>query len=718
MKRQVHSSLIALLAAMSAAGSFARDVPPTPKLKRVAVYYFGNSLTGSTAPELHTALGKSAGKEWVWDLMAVAGGQLWQYRDQFQLDAKLENVGDYTINSAIAAKAPWAAQQFLKGAWDAIVLQPFGMGLRLVRNEMWGKKYDTERDFGDLAAAKYLIDLALVKNPNCRIYIYEDWPGMPIAGEAFGHAGAGLGKTGKELNHRQMEPVRRSHDFPREWLRRYDPEAVPWLAGGQSRDYDWRLFDELVKLYPALWREGRLRMIPVGDIYYVLDRRMRAGLVPGVLNLGEFYTDTLHHRAGMPAYTCAATFYTLLFGEKPHALDYTLYNNKDAYGKDWGHGKDEHNDSGVVLEVTPERAKVVNDTIWEVINAHPYTLFSEDGSRESLMKLEQAIPAPEPIRVLEYGRLASWSAMPAWQAGLDRTAGKHSAWMPALDLNPWSQTWACEWLATVFREKKHPYGFREYFMEMEEPHQEPALRHQGLCLQVGNPTDKEVEAFAYLARHFLDKRPNGFLLGFFAWPAIPEAAALKRELKLQPWQLLPEDKMSAIRRRFDYSTAWSDPGEREGTAAGMRGFVEKLRKATPQMAERFRAIPAGALLAALDVKLKAGSLPGVSGAGEFYKDDVTLRTGLPRYAIAALRHAVVHKSHTGGLDASAFNDPKAYPPDAMDPARKRSRGNPTVRDDDYDNGPHFPITPEGKKLVDDTVWQVLKGGRASLEERQ
>ena len=45
--------------------------------------------------------------------MAVAGGQLWQYRDQFQLDAKLENVGDYTIDPEIAKRAPYFAQKFL-----------------------------------------------------------------------------------------------------------------------------------------------------------------------------------------------------------------------------------------------------------------------------------------------------------------------------------------------------------------------------------------------------------------------------------------------------------------------------------------------------------------------------------------------------------------------------------------------------------------------------
>jgi len=550
------------------------------------------------------------------------------------------------------------------------------------------------------------------------VFIYQDWPGMTIADEAFGHAGAGLARTGKELNHQQMEPVRRSFDFSREWLRRYDPEAVPWLAGGQSRDYDQRLMEALIQAYPKLWAEGRLRMIPVGDIYYALDRKARAGQVPGVTNLGEFYTDTLHHRAGLPAYTCAAAFFTLLFGEPPGRLDYALYNNGDAYGKDWGHGKDQHNDSGVVLEITPERAKAVNDTIWEVVNAHPYTRFSKAGSTEALAKLEAAIAAPEPVRVLEYGRLAAWSAMPFWQAGLDRTAGTHSAWLAALDVNPWSQTWSCHWLAGVFREKRHPYGFREYFMEMDEPYHEPALRHQVLCLQVGDPTDEEVEGFVDLARRFRQRRDGALFLGFFAWPPMAEAAALRKELHLERWQLLPEQRMSDLRKGFDYTAAWNSSSPIEGTAAGMNVFCEKLSKADPEIAKRFRTIPAGALLAALDAKLKAGALPGVAGVGEFYKDDVTLRTGLPRYALAALRHAVLHRSDPGKLDASFFNEPKTYPPDAMDPARKRGQGkaNVVVGEDDYDNGPHLPITAEGKQLVDETIWELVGRPKTPSDE--
>jgi hypothetical protein len=401
----------------------------------------------------------------------------------------------------------------------------------------------------------------------------------------------------------------------------------------------------------------------------------------------------------------------MLFGDKPHGLDYTPFNDEANFGKDWGNGKDEHNDSGIPLAITPERAAAVNDTIWDVIQTHPFTRFAPDGSDAALAKLEASIPAPVPVRVLEYGYQPGWSAMPFWQGALGRTAGKAAAWMPVLQRENWIQGGGCEWPAGVFREKKHPYNFPQYFMEMDEPYWDAPLRHQGLCLQPASAADKEIEAFAFLAGYFLKKRPEGFLLGYFPWPAMPEAAAFKAGHKLEKWQLIPEEQMAAMRKGFDYGAAWNATGDSASTKAGMSAFVDKLKASKPDLAAKFRPIPAGALLAALDTKLKSGALPGVSGVGEFYKDDVTLRTGLPRYALAALRFAVVHKADPKALDASFFNEPKTYPPDWMDPEKKRGKGraNAVVRDDDYDNGPHFPITPEGKKLVDETIMEVIGG---------
>jgi hypothetical protein len=63
-----------------------------------------------------------------------------------------------------------------------------------------------------------------------------------------------------------------------------------------------------------------------------------------------------------------------MFRKHPQALDYAIYNDLENYKTEKlpQHGYVHQPDLGVLLEITPERAKLVNDTIWEVVSQHPY----------------------------------------------------------------------------------------------------------------------------------------------------------------------------------------------------------------------------------------------------------------------------------------------------------------------------------------------------------
>jgi hypothetical protein len=150
-----------------------------------------------------------------------------------------------------------------------------------------------------------------------------------------------------------------------------------------SRAHMWAVMEGLKKRYPAMWQEGRLGIIPHGDVFLALDKKMRAGQVPGVVNVGEYSTDGGHIRAGLPRYTLAATCYAVLFRDNPNHLDWKLMADRDDYVKDEkglnkvGGVYTHIPDLGEVLEITPERAKAVNDTIWEFVQNHPYTQVSK-----------------------------------------------------------------------------------------------------------------------------------------------------------------------------------------------------------------------------------------------------------------------------------------------------------------------------------------------------
>jgi hypothetical protein len=150
-----------------------------------------------------------------------------------------------------------------------------------------------------------------------------------------------------------------------------------------SRAHAWAVLEGLKAKFPDLWKQGRLGMIPVGDVFLAVDQQIKAGKVPGLVNVGEFSTDGTHIRSGLPRYTVAATFYAVLFKEHPGKLDWKIYADRANYENKENLAQGKLNmigghyvhvpDLGTHVEITEERAQVINDTIWEVVTKHPYT---------------------------------------------------------------------------------------------------------------------------------------------------------------------------------------------------------------------------------------------------------------------------------------------------------------------------------------------------------
>jgi hypothetical protein len=139
------------------------------------------------------------------------------------------------------------------------------------------------------------------------------------------------------------------------------------------RPHMYAVMEGLKGEFPALWKQGRLGMVPVGDVFLALDKKMKAGEVPGIVNVGQYSADGGHLRSGLPRYTLAATYYAVLFRESPGAVDWKVFQDRSNYesGK---YGFYVHQpDLAVHLDITEERAKIVNDTIWGVVKDHPYT---------------------------------------------------------------------------------------------------------------------------------------------------------------------------------------------------------------------------------------------------------------------------------------------------------------------------------------------------------
>jgi hypothetical protein len=327
----------------------------------LSVFYFGNSLTANTMPKWHGALGKSAGKEWTAHAWLGAGWQLWQHREglrQGGAEFDPSSQGDLTISDEHIVSRNYHVLKLFNQKWDAIVLQAFSPHLELVATQMWGKVcFDEPTDCGDIQSAADLIAFFLKLNPEGRVFLYQVWPRMRSGKDSDG---------GRDAE----TPLRDQFDYEEQWEQEYISAPKPWQYGDsphRTRDFNEKLFKALVEMYPELWEEGRLRMIPSGDIYQELDKAMRKRKVPGLRSISEFYTDIQHQRAGLARYTIAAIFYACLFEEHPEDLDWEIYNDAKAYGPD------PHHDAGELLEIDEEQVEAINDIIWETLTDHPYS---------------------------------------------------------------------------------------------------------------------------------------------------------------------------------------------------------------------------------------------------------------------------------------------------------------------------------------------------------
>jgi hypothetical protein len=346
------------------------------------VFYFGNSLTGSSMPALHPELGQSAGKQWICDAFLGAGWQSWQHRNELwralgrSVDATTQSAfsrGDLTLDESLAASAAFKPKIFLTGEWDAIVIQIFGSRLRFVTDNMWGSTFDGPVDIGDVAAASDIIRIFLARNPQGRVFIYTVWPSMSAGkvppDDQLPAWAVAMKKRLGEIRTAEF-PDREHFDYEKLWASPYlGDHEKPWTLADyphwRTRAYTEQVFEEIKKNFPELWTTGRLHHLPGGELFSRLNKKMEAGEFPGVKSIKDYYTDVQHIRAGAPAYSIAALFYAGLFRERPDTLDYTIYNDQKRYGED------PHHDHGEVLEITPERASVIHETIWELLTTHP-----------------------------------------------------------------------------------------------------------------------------------------------------------------------------------------------------------------------------------------------------------------------------------------------------------------------------------------------------------
>lgn len=259
-------------------------------------YHIGNSLTFDSQPEAMEAFAASRGLDH-------------QVGFHIRTSSSLRNILDNPTDVSIEPNEFGAYTQALpNNAWDIVTIQPHPSNSPYTT---LGEDIDSIMSFINLTRTN-------PANANTNFYIYQAWPQR-------GTATYQAQWTAPSPNELDSQMVRR-------------------------REY----YNNLIERVRAE-TDANVYMIPVGEVLFELDVRMRAGEIPGFTNINQMYRDALHLSYGAGRFVAGATTFATILGQYPTGLDIPA----DFYGGP--------------STLTQIQKDAILETIRDVLDKHPYS---------------------------------------------------------------------------------------------------------------------------------------------------------------------------------------------------------------------------------------------------------------------------------------------------------------------------------------------------------
>ncbi|MFL3656995.1 MAG: polysaccharide deacetylase family protein [Opitutales bacterium] len=326
--------------------------------KTLSVYWVGNSLVRSITP---TRLHKLVAEKGI-DLQF--GSQL---KGGFSLVKNWESLEKGEVIRYWESNKP-VGERFEPGRPDSDPLpKRFGSFWSAHKNHKWDALVllpllvpDREKEYEALGE---FVDYAFEQTSTQQIYLFQSWIGLPLLRDAQGKR-AGTGSV----------------DYQAVWKGdvRKSGRLDGGLLTGVQPDY-YKLIERTNDEFAD--KLGKpLRMIPFGDIVYELDKRLKAGRIPGLTELYErnpelipswdpalgdqaganiLYADR-HHPVAAPhldgtiaTYIMGLMYYSVLTGQSPIGLSGEAYDFDDPRDEALRHS--------------------LQTAVWDVVRKHPYT---------------------------------------------------------------------------------------------------------------------------------------------------------------------------------------------------------------------------------------------------------------------------------------------------------------------------------------------------------
>jgi hypothetical protein len=291
--------------------------------KSLRVYHIGNSLTDNIYYGGLKRLAESKGNTYTYGKDVSPGVPLddtWGFKTKTGSAYSIAPYGLY--NNALK-----------NYSWDVLTLEPF---------DNWLKG-----STGDVQISENFINYATKKSPNLQTYIYERWPRRPV--DASGN----------------FKPF----DYTKLYTAQYTTSSNRYDLADERQGYFQTLVNDLNKAMPKL--KHQVDLVPVGDVFELLDQRIKAHKIAGISNITQFYQDSIHmNKTG--SYVIGLTFYATMFDQDPVGTKVP-----GAYGS-----------------INSKLAGELQTAVWDVVKTNPL-----DGIGKTTA-LATAVPEPMSLGLL------------------------------------------------------------------------------------------------------------------------------------------------------------------------------------------------------------------------------------------------------------------------------------------------------------------------------
>lgn len=297
-------------AGVLAAGAAVLALPGAASGTSVRAYHIGNSVTDTLRYNGVNAQAQSQGHSYTFGKHISPG-------------VRLVQTWNYQTNSG---QQMYSANGFglyrdalTNHTWDAVTLQPFDSIL--------------DGSSGDLQMVKNFVSYTLPESPNARFYVYSRWPRF---------------RDG-------------SLNYESRWLTPYTYTGTDiYHPSNETKGYFESLVTRANQEMPQLSK--KVLMVPVGDVLLEVDRRMRAGQVPGYTSINQLYTDHIHF-GDTGSYIVGMTFYATLYRDNPMGTPKPV---------NWAN-------------ITSAQVAQFQEAVWQVVSGHAYSGvlrgdFNRDGT--------------------------------------------------------------------------------------------------------------------------------------------------------------------------------------------------------------------------------------------------------------------------------------------------------------------------------------------------